>query len=149
MSLDTVLVAVGDEDDDRVAAVANTAIDIAGPAGATVALAHVFSEGQYSQLLEKLEFDPSADVRPDTVATRHATLRELGETFDAAGVEFTLHGAVGAKGEQVVELAGTLGADLLIVGGRKRSPTGKAVFGSVAQEIMLNAPCPVTFVRAE
>lgn len=149
MSLDTVLVAVGNDDDDRVASVANTAIDIAGPAGATVALAHVFSERQYSQLLEKLEFDPSADVSPDTVANRHATLRELGDTFDAAGVESTLHGAVGEKGEQVVDLATTLGADLIIVGGRKRSPTGKAVFGSVAQEIMLNAPCPVTFVRAD
>lgn len=149
MSLDTVLVAVGDEDDDRVAALANTAIDIAGPAGATVALVHVFSEDQYDRNIEQLEFDPSADVSPDAVANRHATLRELGDTFDAAGIESSRHGAVGEKGEQVVELAKTLGVDLIIVGGRKRSPTGKAVFGSVAQEIMLNAPCPVTFVRAD
>jgi nucleotide-binding universal stress UspA family protein len=47
----------------------------------------------------------------------------------------------------VVALAEELDADLVIVGGRTRSPAGKAVFGSTAQEILLESPCPVTFVR--
>jgi nucleotide-binding universal stress UspA family protein len=49
----------------------------------------------------------------------------------------------------VVDIAEGYEADMIIVGGRKRSPAGKAVFGSVAQAVMLSAPGPVTFVRAD
>ena len=56
--------------------------------------------------------------------------------------------AVGPHGESIVDAAGDIDAGMVFVGGRKRSPTGKAVFGSTAQEVLLNAPAPVTFVRA-
>ncbi|WP_255196369.1 universal stress protein [Halorarius litoreus] len=152
MSLETVLVAVGEGDEDRIAPLARTAIDIAGPAGATVKLAHVFTKDSYDDLRRKLEFDKDAEVTPDVVAKRHVTIRELGDALSDADVDFTWHGKIGdedGKGKAIVELAEELEADLVLVGGRKRSPTGKAVFGSTAQEVMLNAPCPVTFVRAE
>ena len=149
MALETVLVAVGGSDQDRIEPLARTAIDIAGPAGATVKLAHVFSEDEYEETREALEFGPDGEVTPDVVAKRHVTVRELGDALNAAGVPFTPHGAIGERGETIVELASLLEADLVIVGGRKRSPTGKAVFGSTAQAVMLNAPCPVTFVRGE
>ncbi|WP_435195094.1 universal stress protein [Natronomonas sp. EA1] len=149
MGLENVLVAVGEGDEDRIESLARTAIDIAGPAGATVELLHVFSKDAYGDLREKLEFDPDSEVTPDDVAKRHTTIREFGDMLTEAGVEFTWHGRVGEKEEEVVDFAEDAGVDLLIVGGRKRSPTGKAVFGSTAQAIMLNAPCPVTFVRSD
>ena len=149
MALDTVLVAVGDDDEGRVASLAQTTTDIAGAAGATVSLLHVFSEDQYHELRDQLEFDPSDEATPDTVARRHSSVRDLGDALDDAGVSFSRQGAVGGKGETVVDVAESIDADLIIVGGRKRSPAGKAVFGSTAQEIMLSAPCPVTFVRAD
>lgn len=149
MSLETVLVAVGESDEDRIESLARTAIDIAGPAGATVKLTHVFSKESYDELREKLEFDRDSEVTPDDVAKRHTSIRELGDMLSEAGVAFTWHGRVGEKEEKVVDFAEESGVDLLLVGGRKRSPTGKAIFGSTAQAIMLNAPCPVTFVRGE
>lgn len=149
MALETVLVAVGDDDDERVDALARTAIDIAGPAGATVALLHVFSDDQYARVKSKLEFGPDDEVTPDAVARRHATIRDLSTTLEEAGIEYSSQGAVGEKGEEVVGAAEALGVDLVLVGGRKRSPAGKAVFGSTAQEVIMNAPCPVTFVRSE
>jgi nucleotide-binding universal stress UspA family protein len=149
MSLETVLVAVGESDEDRIDALAQTAIDIAGPAGATVKLAHVFSKEGYRETREALDFDRDAEVTPDVVAKRYVTIRDMGDAMTEADIEFTYHGAVGPEGEAIVELAEEFAADLVIVGGRKRSPAGKAVFGSTAQEVILNAPCPVTFVRGD
>jgi len=147
MTLDTVVVAIGDHDDEQIASIAATAIDVAAPAGATVRLLHVFSEERYEAVKRQLEFDPDAAVSPDTVAKRHATIRNVGTILDEAGVEYAWHGAVGDTSEEVLAMADSVDADMLIVGGRGRSPAGKAVFGSTAQEILLNADCPVTYIR--
>jgi len=147
MTLDTVVVAVGDDDDARTASVARTAIDVAGPAGATVRLVHVFSEDRYESVKRQLEFGPDDEVTPDAVAKRHATIREVGSLLAEAGVDYAWHGAVGETSEQVLAFAEEFDADMLIVGGRGRSAAGKAVFGSTAQKILSNAPCPVTYVR--
>ncbi|MFC7177549.1 universal stress protein [Halosegnis marinus] len=145
MTLETVLVAVGGSSPgDRLAQVAE---DIAGPAGATVVLGHVFAEDDYEDTVERLEFDDDTEVSPDAVAGRNRTVRDLEKRFDAAGIESDHRGAVGERAPEVVSMAEALDADLLVVGGRRRSPTGKAVFGSTAQEILLDAPCPVTFVK--
>jgi nucleotide-binding universal stress UspA family protein len=43
-----------------------------------------------------------------------------------------------------LEVAEELDVDGIYVGGPKRSPTGKAIFGSVTQQLILNSPVPVT-----
>lgn len=150
MALETVVLAVGPSDAERTDRLAEETIDIAGPAGATVVLGHVFTEEEYERTLDRLGFNPATeDVSPDEVAGRHATIRELVGRLDEAGVDHVIGGAVGDHGDSIVGLAEESAADLVIVGGRRRSPTGKAVFGSTAQKVMLSAPCPVTFVRAD
>jgi nucleotide-binding universal stress UspA family protein len=149
MAIESILLAVGPSDKNRLEELAETAIDIAGPTGAEVTIAHVFTEDQYDDVIERLEFASAGDADPDDVADRHTNVRDIAAMLDSADVPHSTRGAVGEHGDEIVSLAETTGADLVIVGGRKRSPTGKAVFGSVAQEVMLNAPCPVTFVRGE
>ena len=50
--------------------------------------------------------------------------------------------------EEIEELVDQLQVSVLIIGLRKRSPVGKLLLGSMAQEILLNVPCPVLAVKA-
>ena len=50
-------------------------------------------------------------------------------------------------GEDLVQLAGEHRVDEVIVGVRRRSKVGKIIFGSTAQYVVLNAPCPVVTVK--
>lgn len=49
--------------------------------------------------------------------------------------------------EAVLAAADEEQADLVVVGLRRRSPVGKALLGSIAQDILLAADCPVLGVK--
>jgi len=51
--------------------------------------------------------------------------------------------------EEIEELVQTLQVSVLVMGLRKRNPVGKLLLGSMAQEILLNVPCPVLAVKAD
>jgi nucleotide-binding universal stress UspA family protein len=61
------------------------------------------------------------------------------------------HLDVGAEtaADAVLGIAREVSAELLVVGIHRRSPVGKALLGSNAQRILLNATCPVLAVRAD
>ncbi|MDZ5811904.1 universal stress protein [Halorubrum sp. AD140] len=148
MSIETVLLAVGTEDEKRVEQLAREAIAVAGPTGAEVVLTHVFTDEEFDGVRSQLGVDETSEgSTPDAVAGRHTTTRALAKALDEAGVAYSVRGAVGKHADEVVAAAEAVEADRVVVGGRRRSPTGKAVFGSVAQDVILSAPCPVTFVR--
>lgn len=124
--------------------------DLAEPTGAAVVLLHVFAEDELADLIEQLDFDRPGDADAHAVARRHGATRALGDVLEAAGVGYEVRGEVGADaGETVVAVADEIGADRVVVAGRKRSPAGKVVFGSTAQHVLLNANCPVTYVRTD
>ncbi|MFW6317318.1 MAG: universal stress protein [Halorubrum sp.] len=148
MSIETVLLAVGTEDEKRTEQLAKEAVAIAEPAGAEVVLTHVFTDEEFDGIRAKLGVDESSEgSTPDAVAERHTTTRAIAKALSDAGVRYSVRGAVGNHADEVVETATAVDADRVVVGGRGRSPAGKAVFGSIAQEVMLSSPCPVTFVR--
>lgn len=50
-------------------------------------------------------------------------------------------------GEDIVKFAEEKKAQQIIIGVKRRSKVGKLLFGSNAQYVILNAPCPVLTVR--
>lgn len=147
MSQRRILLAVG-TDGEAGAARLETTIELAFEVGAVVTLGHVFTADEYEVVCGRLGFDePSPEVDPTDVARRHAQTRTIAGQLDEAGIDYEIRGAVGNRGTEIVAMAEAIGADRIVVGGRQRTPTGKAIFGSTSQEVLLTAPCPVTFVR--
>ncbi|WP_324273435.1 universal stress protein [Blastococcus brunescens] len=70
--------------------------------------------------------------------------------LEESGIPFELEQLVGGRdgAEEVVAAAERLGASLIVIGLRRRTPTGKLIFGSDAQRILLDAHCQVLAVKA-
>jgi len=66
------------------------------------------------------------------------------------GVAWKLHLATAGPDLSAVllRLVDSVSADLLVIGARRRSPVGKALLGSVAQTVLLEADLPVMVVKA-
>lgn len=70
------------------------------------------------------------------------------ETLDDLS-DVSFRGRVGEPVEEVLADAERLDARYLVVGGRKRTPVGKAVFGSMTQSVLLSADRPVVTVMED
>jgi nucleotide-binding universal stress UspA family protein len=70
--------------------------------------------------------------------------------LEKSGVVYEIDQQVGRHdaSEELVDIADRLRASLIVIGLRRRSPTGKLITGSQAQRILLDANCPVLAVKA-
>jgi nucleotide-binding universal stress UspA family protein len=73
------------------------------------------------------------------------------ELLHDAGVEHEVRQLVRGNdaSHDVIAVAEEESAELIVIGLRRRSPVGKLIMGSVAQAVLLDAPCPVLAVKAE
>ncbi|WP_436902277.1 universal stress protein [Halovenus halobia] len=110
-----------DEDESRARAQANTVLDLLDTEDLSVDLLHVF------------ENNPEG-----ATAQQMGSVRRAREILEEAGVDVTTLGEGGDPGHEIVEYAEKIEADAICIAGRKRSPAGKVVFGSVTQDVILN-----------
>ncbi|GAA4691922.1 universal stress protein [Nocardioides conyzicola] len=76
-------------------------------------------------------------------------LDALGSRLDGLGIEHEIRQSTQAfsPAEEILQAATDVGADLIVIGLRRRSPVGKLFLGSSSQQIILDAACPVVAVK--
>lgn len=78
-------------------------------------------------------------------------LEKLQERLSAEGVDFSVHEYVrGQKpADDLIQAAEEFDAELIVIGIRRRSATGKVLLGSNALDILHDSPVPVLCVKAK
>ena len=111
---------------------------------------HVVPEREFDEYREELaEHDDSLDfsfTQHESSIARFAgdIVEDTLDGFDPDLVETV--GRIGAPVSEVLAEAAEVDARFVVIGGRRRSPAGKAVFGSTTQDILLDADWPVVTV---
>ena len=87
------------------------------------------------------------------VGAERTTLDALASRTAVRGIEVSAEITVvdrpNTVADTVLAVVERQGAELLVVGIRRRSPVGKAVLGSDAQDMLLQAECPVLAIKAD
>jgi nucleotide-binding universal stress UspA family protein len=98
-------------------------------------------------LIRSLQQRP--ELQKDDIEQAESRLDKLKLNFDFEKIPCETHTSVTylTPGEDLVLFAKENNIDLIYIGVKKRSKVGKLVFGSNAQHIILEAPCPVVTVK--
>lgn len=99
--------------------------------------------------LEREQANLSPEEAAERVIGQKALIRDLMTALDDRGINSRVRGAIGDPAESIIEMIAELEPDFVIVGGRDRSPTRQAMFGSVSQQILREADCPIISVRSQ
>jgi nucleotide-binding universal stress UspA family protein len=68
------------------------------------------------------------------------------EVLENAGVSVTKRREHADPAAAIIEVAKEIDADQIIMAGRKQTPAGKFLFGSVTQSVLLDSEIPVTII---
>lgn len=143
------LVVVQDSDASR--ELARRAGMIANATDSELVVARIVDEAQYQSTLERsasggqtIESIGEAEERAEQIATEFAA-----DVFGDLDVPYRTLGAIDRLPNAISDIAEAEGCDHVFVVGRRRSPTGKAIFGDLAQSTILNFDGMVTVLATE
>ena len=136
------------DDSDRASTVLSHAFTLAADLDEPLHVLHVLRRSELVDVLEK-------DVEGQAF-TENYEVQRVGEAIvEGAAVDpavdhrrdaVDLEVRVGDPAAEITSYADEVEARYLVVGGRRRSPTGKALFGSVTQQVMIGSSVPVVNV---
>jgi len=118
------------------------------------------SEVRVLSVIHPLPYIPALDPAFTSAAAHFESLKEerdrASRDIDKAGKEIrekapnlkvSVEALEGSPKKVIVEAAEGWGADLIILGSHGHGPSKRFVLGSVAQNVVLHAPCSVEVVR--
>lgn len=121
--------------------------DLATKYDDTLAVLHVVPREEYEEhraALKKLPGFSNFDIEQEQESAKSFAREFAVKTLsDGNSERIEPIGRVGDVANEILAEADNLDPRFLVISGRRRSPTGKAIFGNTAQRILLNAECPV------
>jgi nucleotide-binding universal stress UspA family protein len=131
------------DDTDGATTVLGEAQALAADLGEDLHAVHVIRR---SELVEVLEKSVDGQSFSENYEVQQVGENIVARAVDPSGPSPTVSVRIGDPGNEVVAEAEERDARYVVVGGRQHSPTGKALFGSVAQKVILESPIPVLSV---
>ena len=120
---------------------ATTAVDLAKSTDSELHVVHV---GEYlPTILAQTEEEPAQLDRE----ARELLDEQVRRIEGAEGTVKEAHLRLGRADEEIVDLAQSIGAGLIVMGSRGHGRIRRALMGSVSDSVVRHAPCPVTIVR--
>jgi nucleotide-binding universal stress UspA family protein len=129
---------------------ADFAAKLAGDANAALTLIHVFDPPPTSVMgLEaKSREEIERIMNEDAEASFDAALKTIGCTrLTSSELRISTQVLLGHPAPEIIRFAAESGADLVVMGSRGRSELRGLLLGSVSEQVIRRASCPVTIVR--
>jgi nucleotide-binding universal stress UspA family protein len=136
------------ETSDRAKAIVREAGKLADGVDADLLLLHVTTEEEFNRENDALagtDFDMDYGIGNAREGARQFA-RDVGQEVLEEGADFEPVGEVGDPTDVILSVAEREGVDHVFVPGKQRSPTGKALFGDLAQTVILDFDGPVTVI---
>jgi nucleotide-binding universal stress UspA family protein len=114
--------------------------------GAALDLVHVYYLPSPGVLSPMPGVVPAPPPGPDELKTIEQRFAALGAKAREAGVHYLSTNLVGDPPDEINSYARRIGADLIVVGTHGRTGIRRALLGSVAEQVVRRARCPVLVV---
>ena len=95
--------------------------------------------------VQAVVFATDTTTAPSTSSLAECT--KLGAALAEAGLEYAVHRAGPDPAEQILGLADEHDAAVIVMSTKRRSPVVKLLLGSSAQQVILEAECPVLLAK--
>jgi nucleotide-binding universal stress UspA family protein len=113
------------------------------------ALEHALAEAERRGARLVVVNSSRGDALVDEEYLQGDALRRLQDELTVSGVPFELRSPVGRDvAEELADAVEDTGAEVLVIGLRRRTAVGKLLLGSAAQRILLAVECPVLAVKS-
>jgi nucleotide-binding universal stress UspA family protein len=123
-------------------------VGVVGNPRGRAALEHAVLEARRREARLVVVNSSRGDALVDLEYLQGEPLRQLQADLTVTGVPFEVRQPIGRDVAEELSAAVTeTGAELLVIGLRRRSAVGKLLMGSAAQRILLDVDCPILAVK--
>jgi len=123
--------------------------DGTGTANAALELARDCARAFESKIFVTHSLVGGSETKVEEVKSAEEELQKAENYYEKENIPCETHLLIRGMipGEDIVQFAKENEMDLIVIGVRRRSKVGKLMFGSTAQFVILEAPCPVLTVK--